>query len=1063
MTFYADLHVHSRFSRATSQDCTLPQIAAWARRKGIGVVGTGDFTHPEWLAEIREQLVPAERGLFRLRPDLEEQVERHLPPGCRPTELSLPDGRTLATGPTRFALQVEISTIYKKGDRTRKVHHLILVPDLERADRLVDALARIGNLKSDGRPILGLDSRNLLEIVLEAGDGCFLIPAHIWTPWFSALGSKSGFDTIAECYGDLADHIFAAETGLSSDPAMNWRLSSLDRYRLVSNSDAHSPSKLGREACVFHTDVDYFAIRDALATGDRYGGTVEFFPEEGKYHLDGHRKCETRMEPEETRKNRGICPVCGKPVTVGVMNRVAELADRPEGARPPGAAPYRSFIPLAEVLSELLGVGPGSGKVESAYDELAARVGPELYLLEHASEETLERAGAARLAEAISRMRRGTVIRDAGYDGEYGAIRVFAPDELKRDSLSPVLFDVPPDPAARPEPKPSRPPVAAAAEQAAGIGDESPAAQQVRDHRPQYGCDGLLGIVDALDPDQRRAAEIGEGALAIIAGPGTGKTRTLTHRIAHLVSARGIPPEQCLAITFTRRAAAEMADRLQALLPEAATRLTVTTFHALGLAILREHAARLALPSAFRIAGDGERAGLLAGILGVSEVRADRLLNWISTARRTGRTVDGDPEKAKALHAYEDVMRAGSLLDFDDLIIRPADLLEQDAALRSAYHARYRWVSVDEFQDIDAQQYRLLRALVPPDGNLCVIGDPDQSIYGFRGADAGLFEAFGRDFPDARTVELSRNYRSGPMIVEGARQMIAPTSLVKDRKLSPVLVDPTRITIHEAPTDKAEAEFIVKTIEQLVGGSGFFSMDSGRVDSGQGGSFAFCDFAVLYRTELQAEALLEALVRSGMPYQKRSHVTLDDTRLVQLLAAGMSVMPAGCTVVRRLEEAVATLEAEGREAGAKVLAGALRPLAVRCVTMEAFLSELAIGVDVDLWDPRAEGISLRTLHASKGLEFPVVFIPGCEEGILPLRWGTGDDQDVSEERRLFFVGMTRARRRLYLSRARRRLWRGSLRDMPPSAFLRDIEESLLQRAVEERGRVGPKPQQLTLF
>ena len=270
MRFHADFHIHSKYSRATSKDCDLEHLTFWGRKKGLTILGTGNFTHPAWRAELRDKLVPAEPGLFRLRPGLAQEVERLLPSACH--------------GPTRFMLSVEISTIYKKGERTRKVHHLVIAPDFDTVERVVQRLERIGNLRADGRPILGLDSRHLLEIVLESGPDAYLIPAHIWTPWFAVLGSKSGFDAVEECYGDLSPHIFAVETGLSSDPPMNWRVSSLDRYRLVSNSDAHSPQKLGREACAFDTDLDYYALRRALETGQGYIGTVEFFPEEGNYH-----------------------------------------------------------------------------------------------------------------------------------------------------------------------------------------------------------------------------------------------------------------------------------------------------------------------------------------------------------------------------------------------------------------------------------------------------------------------------------------------------------------------------------------------------------------------------------------------------------------------------------------------------------------------------------------------------------------------------------------------------------------------------------------------------------
>src|ERR1700727_929588 len=302
--FHADLHIHSRFSRACSKDCDIEHLSASALRKGVSVIGTGDFTHPAWTAELRETLVPAEPVLFAIRPDLEKRVRRDPPASC--------------AGTVRFMLSVEISTIYRRDERTRKVHHLIYAPSFEAADKITEALAKIGNLASDGRPILGLDSRDLLEITLAADPGCYLVPAHVWTPWFAVLGSKSGFDAVRDCYADLAEHIFAAETGLSSDPAMNWTCSSLDGYRLVSNSDAHSPPMLGREATVFDTEMDYFAMASALKTGRGLDGTLEFIPEQGKYHLDGHRKCGVRLEPGATRARDGICPECGKRRTLGV-------------------------------------------------------------------------------------------------------------------------------------------------------------------------------------------------------------------------------------------------------------------------------------------------------------------------------------------------------------------------------------------------------------------------------------------------------------------------------------------------------------------------------------------------------------------------------------------------------------------------------------------------------------------------------------------------------------------------------------------------------------------------
>ncbi|MBA9002476.1 endonuclease Q family protein [Thermomonospora cellulosilytica] len=424
MRFHADLHVHSKYSRACSKNSDLEQLTWWARRKGVTVMGTGDFTHPAWFARLRESLVPAEPGLFRLREELDREAAAGLP-------------SRVAAAPVRFMLSVEVSTVYRRAGRTRKIHHLVYAPGFDAAAELNRRLGRFGDLASDGRPTLTLDSRDLLEAVLACGDGCYLVPAHVWTPWFGVLGSKSGFDAIEDCYLDLTGHIFALETGLSSDPAMNWRVSALDRYRMVSYSDAHSPPILGRETTVLDTDVDYFAIRRALETGAGHLGSVEFFPEEGRYHLDGHRACGVRMTPRQTRERDGICPVCGRPLTVGVLSRVEELADRPEGVRPEGAAGFRSLVPLPEIMGEILGVGPKSKRVLREIDELVAALGPELAILEEVPVEVI-RTRSPLLAEAVDRLRRGEVIRESGYDGEYGTIRLFEPGRLER--AAPTLF-----------------------------------------------------------------------------------------------------------------------------------------------------------------------------------------------------------------------------------------------------------------------------------------------------------------------------------------------------------------------------------------------------------------------------------------------------------------------------------------------------------------------------------------------------------------------------------------------------------------------------------------------
>ena len=418
MRLIADLHVHSRFSRATSRELDFVALHRSALEKGIGLVGTGDFTHPGWMAEIREQLEPAEPGFFRLKPDLAREAERGVAKGC--------------AGSVRFVLQVEIANIYKKGDRVRKNHNLVFVPSLAAAERLSARLAAIGNLASDGRPILGLDARDLLQATLDTDPAAFLIPAHIWTPWFSLLGSKSGFDSLEECFGDLAGEVFAAETGLSSDPAMNWRLSALDRLTLVSNSDAHSPGNLGREANVLDIEPSYDALLAALRTRAGFVETIEFFPEEGKYHLDGHRQCEVRLDPERTRQLSGRCPECGGLITVGVMSRVLALADRPEGSQAPGAVPFRRLVPLGEILGEVFGVGASSRRVRDERTRLLNELGPELVILRETSLSDLKQAGGALLAEAVRRVRAGELTIAPGYDGEFGTVHIFDPQERQR-------------------------------------------------------------------------------------------------------------------------------------------------------------------------------------------------------------------------------------------------------------------------------------------------------------------------------------------------------------------------------------------------------------------------------------------------------------------------------------------------------------------------------------------------------------------------------------------------------------------------------------------------------
>ena len=364
MKTIADLHIHSRFSMATSKEGTPENLDFWARKKGISLIGTGDFTHPVWREELKERLVSEGNGLYRLRDAYVKEESRKFP----------------GEG-TRFVVSGEISSIYKKNGKTRKVHNVILLPSLEAADAMAQRLEKIGNIHSDGRPILGLDSHDLLEMMLDVCPEGILIPAHIWTPHFSVLGAKSGFDSVEECFEELAPYIHALETGLSSDPAMNWRISKLDRYQLVSNSDAHSPSKLGREANLLDIDCSYEGLYRAIQTGEGLEGTVEFFPEEGKYHFDGHRKCGVSLSPVEAERLGGICPVCGKKLTMGVDHRVEQLADRAEGFVKKDGKKYESLVPLPEVISACMGYSTASKKVQGCFEQMIQTLGTEFDIL----------------------------------------------------------------------------------------------------------------------------------------------------------------------------------------------------------------------------------------------------------------------------------------------------------------------------------------------------------------------------------------------------------------------------------------------------------------------------------------------------------------------------------------------------------------------------------------------------------------------------------------------------------------------------------------------------------
>ncbi len=434
MKFIADLHIHSKYSRATSRDMDIDHLNKWAKIKGVKVLGTGDFTHHLWIKELKSKLEPAEPGLFKLK--------KRISASSKKNDWLPQNGNNQEDKDIRFLLSSEISCIYSKDNRVRKIHIIILAPNFKIVEKINARLGLIGNIKSDGRPILDLDVKELLKIVLTISDDCMIIPAHLWTPWFGLFGANSGFDSIEECFEEYSRYIYAGETGLSSDPGMNWRLSSLDKISLISNSDAHSPSKIGREANVFDTDLSYIGIVDAIKSKNpkKFLETIESFPEEDKYHYDGHRKCEIVLNPKKSKKIKSICPKCKKPLTVGILHRIDDLADRKDGFKPDNFIPFRHMIPLDEIIADAKGVGVKTKKVEKEYKNLIERFNTEFEILLSTSIEQIERISSPKIAEGINRVRQGKVNIMPGYDGEYGKIEIFKKKERGKFSKQANLF-----------------------------------------------------------------------------------------------------------------------------------------------------------------------------------------------------------------------------------------------------------------------------------------------------------------------------------------------------------------------------------------------------------------------------------------------------------------------------------------------------------------------------------------------------------------------------------------------------------------------------------------------
>ena len=1197
MKVIGDLHIHSRFSRATSPKLTPSYLDRWARIKGIQLLGTGDCTHPGWLEVLRDELEEDGSGFFKLN----EKVRREFDSGSGLSdELPNPCGE-----PVHFVLTGEISTIYKYGGKTRKVHHVVILPDFKSAAAFQVRLESIGNIRSDGRPILGIDSRDLLAMLLETSEDSILIPAHIWTPWFSALGANSGFDSIQECYRDLSQHIYAAETGLSSNPPMNWALQSLDGFSIVSNSDAHSPDKIGREATIFDMEMNWnsfrnsFLIKDAALPTDtalltdapfptdaawptdaalpNILGTIEFFPQEGKYHYDGHRACKVSMGPEEAAERGGICPVCGKKFTPGVMSRVLSLADRnvdetavfTAGGRP-NQKPYYSLIPLREILGELLKTGAASKKVESAYRILIEKAGSEFnILMDLPIEEIRNSSPVENLAQAVDLMRRGDVFISPGYDGEYGVIRTMAAGQndaglFGNDGLGfgndgfgngGLLYDSFNNIKSKN--------FKAHGQKIRKIKNSDPviaeAAQKPVNNNALF----------RPDANQSKIIESNAKTCLIIAGPGAGKTAVLAAKIAALVCG-GADPQSILALSFTVKAADELRARISRLLPQpssvvqpssvtqpsSAAAPAVSTFHSFCASVLRAQYKTAGLLVNFKIISEAQRKELLEKLCAVKSgknsgraIQPANLGNYIEEHKRflllpgekaedlarvlpaslhslIGEFVPKDldavetaaldtavPEtsvsetsvwetgvKYQALYSeYRNTLREGGFVDYDGLIAGTVRLLALRKDILDYYRSKLRFIFIDEYQDLNFAQYVLARLLAPESENsaspgenaasrnenaasLWVIGDPNQAIYGFRGSDKAFIDRFLFDYPRAQKFELLKSFRCRQPIIEAAGKLAGVN--LEGIKTAESGAVPVSLYRREYSTEKSEAEGIARTIASLAGGTSFFSKDSGVASDGEK-NFSLQECAVLVRAAFLAEPVIKALKDHGIPFE------LPDA------APWWQEEPAA-SILKYLEENF--LRADGNradgnasaESAADEIAGAWKTLTskgqfsaaetdaageavVRLLYLtkvfgntRALLDGLSVSSAGDAGSGGlgiigpSQGVRVMTIHASKGLEFDHVFIPGLEEGIIPftLYDRKNSEENIAEERRILYVAMTRARRGLWLSRVGSRFLRGRVLKSQPSRFLSGLENIIPLLDEEKHYRRDP---QMTLF
>jgi superfamily I DNA/RNA helicase len=867
---------------------------------------------------------------------------------------------------------------------------------------------------------------------------------------------------------------------------MNWMCSFLDQYTLVSNSDAHSPEKLGRNANLFKTGLSYPYITDALKTGDpeNFGGTIDMFPQEGKYHYDGHRKCGLRWSPVETLKHRGICPVCGKKVTVGVTNRVVELSDRKDISNKKNQLPFHSIIPLKEMLSEIEGVGEKSKKITKLYDTLIKKAGSEFNILHFSPIDEVKATCGELLAEGIRRMRNHEVIIKEGFDGEYGQIKVFKPDELKYIGSQESLFNAT-DQFKKTE---KRKLINFDLAEYRKLEELYKTQPMVEEQQESYNQTHKITL-QGLNPDQVAATNHFEGTAAVMAGPGTGKTKVLTHRIAHLINEKRVNPQEILAITFTNKAAEEIQYRCDQLLKNNQTENNpfISTFHAFGYYFLKQYKSSF-INQSFSVIDEEEKRELISETFNCSKKQAKSYSLKFKTIKQEFQSPKDieETEIKEAFQLYEHILEKNRLVDLEDLIYQSAKILSEQPELQEKLAKEHRWILVDEFQDINYLQYQLLQFITAgaTNPNLFIIGDPNQAIYGFRGSSTRFISRFITDYSQTTIYKLNTSYRCSNNILKASGDILQEDGLTG-------LSEGVKIKIAPQRSEQSEAEYIARTIEQLSGGLRFFSMDSQVTQGNEDKEIeSLSDFAILCRTKSQMKCIEKALLDHTIPFQSisedeffKNHYIRTARDIIALsenpensylykklgklrtFSRQLDLHISHIQKIKSLKEKLDYIQDQIKDdiQPGEGIQQKIKDFACNYSSTLEFLKKLSLGTGNDLYEKQTEQVTVMTLHASKGLEFKCVFIAGCENGIIPYSIYKNQETDTEEEKRLLYVGMTRAQKYLYITHSKKRTINGQENVMTRSPFLNRIEKELTETEKNTYRKKQKDDSQLKLF